>query len=151
MIVTGTWHGKPFSVVVDDDDAEILARYPRPYLHKGYPHIRVGKRPMRRNVALHMFLLGPAPAGLEWDHIDRDKLNNRRSNFRAVAHAVNIANSGKRRNNTSGVQGVSWHRDRNGSGCWTAYIRRGGPKKYLGRFRTIEEATAARVAAEAQP
>ncbi len=44
-----------------------------------------------RGVSLHRFLMNP-PNGMEVDHINRDTLDNRRSNLRIVTHAENMKN-----------------------------------------------------------
>lgn len=47
------------------------------------------------------------------DHINRNRSDNRIENLRAAANAENICNSGLRKDNTSGVKGVSWRRQNN--------------------------------------
>jgi len=97
-----------------------------------------------RRVLLHIFLLGHAPDGLEWDHWNRDRLDNRRGNFRAVTRAINARNSDPQRNNTSGITGVRKYDARH----WEAYIYVQRKFIALGRHATIEGAAAARRAAE---
>ena len=41
---------------------------------------------------IHHMVLGKPPKGLVTDHVDRDKLNNRRSNLRHVTQKVNVHN-----------------------------------------------------------
>jgi hypothetical protein len=73
------------------------------------------------------------------DHIDHDKLNNRFTNLRAATKLQNGANSGKRKNNTTGIKGVGlWH------GYYRARIMFEGKDISLGYFQTIEEAAKAR-------
>jgi hypothetical protein len=78
------------------------------------------------------------------DHIDGDRLNNRRSNLRVVDQQRNQANR-KRRDprNTSGARGVSRKGPR-----WRAWIGVNGKQIHLGMFDTIEGAATARRAAE---
>lgn len=68
------------------------------------------------------------------DHIDRNPLNNKRSNLRLVSHKENIHNRGKFRSNTSGISGVCLESSRN---RWRACFR----GKFLGRTKTKEEAS----------
>jgi len=50
----------------------------------------------------HLLVLGKAPKGLEWDHRDGNKLNNRRENLEAVSHSENKRRDHERkRMNTS--------------------------------------------------
>lgn len=93
-----------------------------------------------------LYMTGSWPAN-EVDHEDIDGMNNRWLNLRDATHAQNGHNQGLRRNNKSGVKGVSWSASRN---KWQATITINGREKGLGRFETIEEATAARRIAEAE-
>lgn len=86
---------------------------------------------------LHRFIM-QAPKGLEVDHINRDKLDNRRVNLRLCTHAENHRNRGPRKNTSSGLKGVS--RFRNG---WAAEITVDRRVVKLGsNFKTKEEAYA---------
>ena len=79
------------------------------------------------------------------DHINGDKLDNRIANLRDVTHAENMQNMATRIDNTSGRIGVSW----NGiKGKWHSRIRAHGKDRHIGYFTDIEDAIAARAAAE---
>src|ERR1017187_6263997 len=100
----------PFQI--DDDDYEIASNY-KWYVGKtGYVSGHTRRDSKHIGLALHVLLLGKAPKGLTWDHIDRDKLNNHRSNLRAVTSQRNAQNRGLRIDNSSGVIGVTWHKAR---------------------------------------
>jgi len=79
------------------------------------------------------------------DHINRDKLDNRKSNLRIVTQKENSQNRGISRNNTSSVKGVSWN---NQNGKWRARIGVNNKMKHLGYFNNIEDAKKARLDAE---
>lgn len=79
------------------------------------------------------------------DHIDGDAGNNRIENLRDVSHGENMLNKWKAANNASGVNGVSWNKNRK---KWEAYTKIGGKRCSLGHWKTIEEAQAARYAAD---
>tara|TARA_R110000824_G_scaffold396554_1_gene598108 strand:- start:1212 stop:1535 length:324 start_codon:yes stop_codon:yes gene_type:complete len=81
-----------------------------------------------------------APKGMQVDHINRNPLDNRKSNLRICTNAENSYNTGPQKNNTSGYKGVSWRKD---AKKWTAYIGH-APKSHLGYFDTPEEAAKAR-------
>jgi len=82
---------------------------------------------------------------LQIDHINGDRADNRIVNLREVTRSENCRNTRLRSNNTSGVMGVSRHGKR-----WRAYIHADGRIVHLGVFATVEEAKAARKAAEAE-
>ena len=77
------------------------------------------------------------------DHIDHDRTNNTISNLRETSLHTNMKNKSLYTTNTTGYSGVTPHGD-----TWIARIGVNGTKVLLGTFRTIEEAIAARKAAE---
>ena len=89
---------------------------------------------------LHHLLLGNHK-GLEIDHIDGDRLNNRRSNLRICTHQQNQCNQPLQRNNTSGVAGVRYYRPRH---KFVARIKVSQYDLHLGYYHTLLEATQAR-------
>lgn len=110
-------------------------------LAKGYVLATLGKRPDRETVYMHRMLLGDEVKGFEVDHIDRDRLNNRRANLRVCTRRQNVANSGPR---TGQFRGVSWCERLNkwiARLSWRNGVHAGG--KYLGLFDTAEDAARA--------
>ena len=88
---------------------------------------------------MHHLILPPAD-GLDVDHIDRDGLNNRRSNLRLVTRQVNLYNRRLYPSNKSGFRGVTFD---NQKGLWRADIKHNRKAMLLGRFATKEEAARA--------
>ncbi len=129
-------HRIPFQI--DDSDFEIIANYSC-CLNGNYVKVSVN----RKSILLHYFLLGKPPAGLEWDHKNRDKLDYRRENLRAVTHTVNTRNVGVRKDNISGVAGVGMRGNR-----WYAHIAVNKKVLHLGYFRDKDQAIRARKDAE---
>jgi hypothetical protein len=84
---------------------------------------------------MHTYLIGSI-TGFDIDHIDRNGLNNQRSNLRHVSRTENILNQGKSLNNTSGFKGVYF---RSKLGKFQALHK----NKHLGLFETAEEAARA--------
>lgn len=78
------------------------------------------------------------------DHIDGDRLNNRFENLREATNGQNRWNSRLPKNNSSGFKGVCWDESHQ---SWAAYINAGEGHKRLGRFKDINDAISARVAA----
>jgi hypothetical protein len=75
------------------------------------------------------------------DHINGDKGDNRLSNLRNVDSVLNARNKPRLCNNTSGHTGVHFCRR---TGRWRAEMRVDGKNIRLGRFDTLEAASAAR-------
>lgn len=90
-------------------------------------------------VLMHRLLLRPA-AGLQVDHINRNRLDNRRANLRLCTPGQNSRNVGVHSRNTSGFKGVSRHSDGH---AWIASINAEGVKRYLGSFAHLEDAARA--------
>ena len=90
-----------FTTWVDDDVYE-WAKESKWYLNTyGYPCRNVGYGPRgskgRRTEILHRLVMPDRPDGYDTDHINRDPLDNRRSNLRFVSRKVNCLNSEKKR------------------------------------------------------
>ena len=81
------------------------------------------------------------------DHINGNHADNRLSNLREVTRSENSRNASRRTDNKSGFTGVCWVER---IGAWQANIRINGRPKFLGNFANIDEAVAARKAAELQ-
>ena len=99
--------------LVDDEDYEELSKF-RWWFDKGYAR----RREDGRSQSMQRFILEPQP-GMVIDHINRDKLDNRRSNLRLVPVSMNAANTDRSDSNSSGYRGVYWYASRN---KWRAEI-----------------------------
>lgn len=81
------------------------------------------------------------------DHINGVRTDNRVSNLRSVSALENNKNASIRKDNSSGVVGISWNAYSN---KWQAYISSKGNQKHIGYFDTRKAAIAARHEAERQ-
>lgn len=122
---------KGFVAIVDDEDFEWLNNYTWAYCTNGYTTTTVYRK---KKVYMHRMIMGD---GNEIDHVNGNRLDNRRSNLRFCTHAENCRNSSIRSDNTSGYVGVSFDKSRN---KWEAYINLDGNRRHLGRFETPGEA-----------
>ena len=96
--------------IVDDSDYEELSKY------KWYANCIKGtyyavhtinkKSGCNIKILMHRFILN-AKKGIIIDHINRDTLNNSRSNLRECNHKENRLNSKLNKNNKTGFRGVS--------------------------------------------
>ena len=89
-----------------------------------------------RGLLLHRYIT-KCPANLEVDHIDGNPLNNCRSNLRICNRSENSRNKAKTKNNTSGLKGITFMKDR---GLWAAKIGVNYKTYHLGFFKSKEEA-----------
>jgi hypothetical protein len=129
--------------IVDDDVHEELSRFSWWFGNGGYAQRTEKRRGEKRNVMMHHHVLPRLPE-FQIDHINGNKLDNRRSNLRYATASENHINKGLIRSNTSGFTGVSWRANR---GRWKAYFKKNGRQIYVGQFKTREEAARARDAA----
>lgn len=122
--------------LVDAQDYEWLSRW-RWNLVQGY----AARRNDKSTVYMHREILGLGRGnGLECDHINGDRLDNRRVNIRIVTHAQNQQNMRSYRTSASGIRGIYWHRrDRK----WKAKAQLYGRVYHVGSFESKEEAAAA--------
>ena len=120
---------------VDPEDFLWLSQY-NWYCHIR-PHTSYAARNKRLNKKQKRFWMHreiiKTPEHLVCDHINRNGLDNRRSNMRIVTHSQNHFNEKLRTDNTSGYKGVYYHKS---SGGWVATLG----KKHLGCFRKKSDA-----------
>ncbi len=119
--------------VIDGADAVLVEGYNWSRQPAGYAAAKVG----RSTLLMHRLLL---PDAEYVDHINGDRLDNRRENLRACSCSQNLANRGKNKNNTSGFKGVTWSKS---SKKWQAQLKLGGKMKYLGVFDVPKDAALA--------
>lgn len=131
--------------LVDDENYANLAKY-KWHCSGGYAQRSYGPAAARKSIRMHNEIL-PARVGFFVDHINRDRLDNRRSNLRHVTNQQNCWNSAARATSKTGVKGVSWREEKQ---RFRAVIEHAGRQVFLGHFDKIEEAAAARAAKEAQ-
>ena len=109
-----------------------------------YLRISVQSRGYKAHRLAWLHVYGEWPKD-QLDHVNRVRTDNRISNLREVTNKQNQQNRSKRSDNTSGYQGVFWHKR---DFKWQATIAHNYKDIHLGYFTTIEEAVSARKAAE---
>lgn len=128
--------------LVDVDCYEELAKHK---WHYAGGYARRNKRlsnGKRRIVFMHRELMD-TPDDYETDHINGDRLDNRRSNLRVVTKSENQRNTSPRKG-VSKFKGVSYYKTkRHRTGYWVARIQVEGKIKRLGYFKTEIEAAKA--------
>jgi hypothetical protein len=122
--------------IVDAADAAWVNQW-RWCLSDGYVHRNAGGG---KHVKLHRELLGLTRGdGVEVDHENRNKLDNRRGNLRRATHAGNMQNH-PGYGGSSKYRGVTWNKKLN---KWVASIRAYGKQTHIGVFVSEDEAGAA--------
>lgn len=122
--------------LIDLDDVDKVREYKWSMNDNGY--IWNGK------IYLHRFIMNP-PDGMVIDHINHDRLDNRKENIRICTIRQNNMNKSFMSNNTSGVIGVNWNKR---AKKWKSRINVNGNEIHLGYFDTKEDAIQARINAE---
>lgn len=138
--------GNGFVSLIDGDDAPFVLK------HKWYVQTARYKNDVRRYAArrvkidgawkivlLHREILN-APNKTHVDHINRDTLDNRRSNIRVCTVTQNLANKVGNRGATSKYKGVYWNKARK---KWAAEIMKDAKAYWLGFFLNEDEAARA--------
>lgn len=97
-----------------------------------------------KDVLFHKFILESKEI---IDHINHNKLDNRKENLRIVSKSQNGMNSRIYKNNTSGHKGISYIKDYN---KWMAYIMINGKLINLGYYDNKNDAIKNRESAEIQ-
>lgn len=110
--------------LVDDEDFEWLFHKHWQFSSGGYAKTGIKGEFMHR-------LIMKASIGTEIDHINQNKLDNRKENLRFVNHSQNVHNTRERKDNTSGQKGVNFHKPRK---RWVARIQIGNKRYFLGAY-----------------
>jgi hypothetical protein len=98
---------------------------------KGY--VQVNGRLLHR-------LIMTCPPGMVIDHIDGNKLNNKRNNLRVCTRQQNTFNSKRNAKNNSGYKGVYLHKQPGGRSLWRARIKINYKTIHLGLFEDPRDA-----------
>jgi len=120
--------GLQVACYVDIKDLESVLNYPRSWCATVDGYVRADK------MLIHRFIMSPTD-GLQVDHIDGDRLNNRRSNLRLVTHAQNQQN--KKVASRSLPRNVHWCKEIK---KWQVQMTVNYTKYNCGYFSDLEEA-----------
>lgn len=130
---------------VDENGALYSIRYSKPLKGSvntlGYLQAWTYKNSKAKAYLVHRLVwnafVGEIPEGFELDHIDRNRLNNSLSNLRLVTRQQNKFNTA--------AKGYCYNKS---AKKWVAFIGINREQKYLGCFKTEEEARSAYLAAK---
>jgi hypothetical protein len=125
-------------IILDPQDRYLLDNYSWCLSGPKNNQYLISAKNNKRTRFHHLIL--PKKEGFEVDHINRNRLDNRRCNLRYVTPSQNQMNKGMYRCNKSGFKGVSFDKINN---KWLAQIRINKKAVHIGRFHTPEEASSA--------
>lgn len=126
--------------LIDLDDVERCKDY-KWTLNRGYVSTRVNNKNMR----LQRYLMNVTDVHVLVDHINRETLNNRKSNLRTCTNQENSWNRSKSNRTNSGTLGVCWNKYHK---KWVSQIKINKKAVHLGYFTDKEDAIRARQEAE---
>lgn len=107
-------------------------------------HVYDDKNGKTCNLLMHRIIMNP-PQNMLIDHINHNKIDNRKCNLRVVDSQKNVMNSSLSKNNKSGVTGVFWNKI---NSKWASRITYNGEDYHLGYYIELEDAIKARKDAE---
>jgi len=122
--------------IVDDEDFDILNQYKWFCSNSGYAMRAPWPTQKPKHLIMHRIILN-CPKGLQVDHINGNKLDNRKSNLRIVEEKYNHLNIAKRCTNKSGHKGVDWRPEKQ---KWRARINLHKKAYSLGHYDNIVDA-----------
>ena len=103
----------------------------------GYYYIRINGKLKSWHRVIYEYFNGRIPAGLQVDHMNNVRTDNRISNLQLLSAPYNCRFCLKQKNNTSGFPGVTWDKARK---KWKAKIYIDCKNKHLGYFDSPEVA-----------
>lgn len=126
------------SAVVDDSDYEVLIKWKWRLGSSGYPARRnsIANSDKPTWITMHRLIM-EFPVG-QVDHINGDKLDNRRCNLRLCTHKENHRNNRVKAHRL--YKGISWSKR---EGMWRATITVNQKFHYIGYFRNPRHAAMA--------
>lgn len=139
-------HGK--YALVDNEDFDFINQWTWRVNNCGYAnrtqYLGGGKKNQKQvGIQMHA-LINKTPKGFHTDHINHNKLDNRKKNLRTATSSENgINRKGLQTNNKSGHTGIYWY-----ANAWCVEIKKNLKKIHIGRFKGIREAIKARKKAE---
>jgi len=119
------------TAVIDTEDiAKVKNLKWRFIKSKGYAISGRGKAA----VLMHRFIID-APKGLLIDHVNFNKLDNRKINLRVCSSFQNMQHRKLTKRNVTGIKGIYWHKQ---TQKWAVEIRKDNKKYWLGLYDSKE-------------
>lgn len=119
--------------LVDDEDYEYLSQFKWYYGCGGYAGRAAPYGIHPTHIFMHRIIIA-APDHLQCDHINGNRLDNRRCNLRLATQTENTRNQRRGRANTSGYKGVCWNTKKQ---KWHSMIRVAKKLIHLGLYADL--------------
>lgn len=136
LIIYSKTHGQQ-TILIDTEDYEKVKEY-----NWGLCHFYMTAYKNKKVIRLHRFLIN-AVDGLIVDHINRNTLDNRKSNLRMVTPQINTRNCKVYKNRAYEVNGINIRKNK-----YYVNITINGKTKHLGVYEKLEDAVKCRKEAE---
>lgn len=101
----------------------------------GYWYVCINYQTTLAHRVIWIHQRGVIPSGMQIDHIDGHRANNRIDNLRLATRVQNSQNMKLSSANTSGIKGVYWHKQ---ARRWRVYVSVAGKQKYFGYYEDLE-------------
>ncbi len=125
-------------IILDDEDKYLLIKHSWHFKDSGHVRTRINSK----SVYIHHIIMNSTKL---IDHINRNPLDNRKSNLRFASKSTNAMNSKLSSNNTTGIKGVSFRKEVE---KYEVYITINKKRISIGKYKTIKEAALKRIEAE---
>lgn len=130
------------SVFIDDCDAHLCRAMQ--IGRDGMVYVRWWQNGKQIRKSLSRLIM-QAPTGLQVDHINKNRMDNRRCNLRLATPSQNTCNRRRpQKTLSSPFQGVAFFNRKNLKNKWHARLKLNGKSKSIGYFKTAEQAAFAR-------
>ena len=141
-LVTSNFDYNPETGVLKNKSGRVLGNLSKSH---GYLQFEISRKGYLVHRVAWEIVNGPIPKGMQIDHINHDRTDNRIENLRLVTASQNMKNQSMRSTNSTGVNGVYFRKDT----CkYCAQITVDRKVITLGSFSNIDDAAKARVDAE---
>lgn len=128
--------------LVDDDDFDHLNQFTwnAQKIHNNWYACRSVWTPKRKGISMHRQLMNIWDGKVLVDHVNKNGLDNRKSNLRLCTASQNCSNKRSYTGSSSRFLGVTYVKKRK---KWRAAIHKGEVKKFLGEYMIEEDAALA--------
>jgi hypothetical protein len=120
--------------IIDEDNYNELSKYSWHLSSEGYARRIENINGKKITISMHSFI-NKTPKGFQTDHINGNKLDNRKENLATVTWSENQIKAKVRSDNTSGLKCIRLNKLK-----WEVACKRKCKRNYIGHFNTKEEA-----------